>query len=96
MDKQGVWKLSPAYDITYSYNPTGIWTSMHQMSINGKRGDFTINDLRKIGNMISYKDNKTEIQYIVDVVNNWKYYANKAGVPNEQANRLQKAFRTTW
>ncbi|WP_298539838.1 type II toxin-antitoxin system HipA family toxin [uncultured Aquimarina sp.] len=94
MDKQGVWKLAPAYDITYSYNPTGIWTSMHQMSINGKRDDFRLSDLLKVGDKISYKNSKAEITQILEVVHNWSHYANKAGIPTEQAAKLQKAFRT--
>ena len=36
MDKNGKWRLSPAYDMGFSYNPDGGWTSQHQMSINGK------------------------------------------------------------
>ncbi|WP_299222462.1 type II toxin-antitoxin system HipA family toxin [uncultured Aquimarina sp.] len=94
MDKQGVWKLAPAYDITYSYNPTGIWTSLHQMSINGKRDGFRLSDLLEVGDKISYKNSKAEIQQILEVVNNWNHYANKAGIPPEQAAKLQKAFRT--
>jgi len=93
MNKQGIWKLAPAYDITYSYNPTGIWTSMHQMSINGKRDDFRLSDLLEVGDKISYKNSKAEIQQILEVVNNWNHYANKAGIPPEQAAKLQKAFR---
>ena len=30
------WRLSPAYDMGYAYNPNGGWTTMHQMSIGGK------------------------------------------------------------
>ena len=41
MDKAGRWSLSPAYDMTYSYNPTGAWTATHQMTMNGKRETFT-------------------------------------------------------
>ena len=40
MDKQGTWSLAPAFDITYAYNPKGLWTSRHQMSMNGKREGF--------------------------------------------------------
>jgi serine/threonine protein kinase HipA of HipAB toxin-antitoxin module len=32
MDRSGAWSLSPAYDITWSYNPTGLWTARHQAS----------------------------------------------------------------
>ncbi|MBQ0736516.1 type II toxin-antitoxin system HipA family toxin [Aquimarina celericrescens] len=93
MDKHGVWKLSPAYDVTYSYNPIGIWTSMHQMSLNGKRDDFNMQDLIAMGDKISYKNSKEAIQQITDVVTNWNQYASKAGIPKEQANKLAKVFR---
>ena len=36
MDRNGKWKLSPAYDITFSYNPTNKWLRAHQMTINQK------------------------------------------------------------
>ena len=42
MDKQGKWKLSPAYDLCYSYTPGGKWTNRHQLSLNGKQDNFTI------------------------------------------------------
>jgi len=41
MTKAGEWSLAPAFDVTYSYNPTGASTSTHQMTLNGKRADFT-------------------------------------------------------
>jgi serine/threonine-protein kinase HipA len=93
MDKRGVWRLSPAYDVTYSYNPSGIWTSMHQMSINGKRDDFTLQDLITVGEKISYKNHKEAIQQIIDVVSNWDYYVQKTGIPKSQGNTLAKPFR---
>ena len=33
MDKRGRWSLAPAFDVTYSFNPSGAWTSMHQMTL---------------------------------------------------------------
>jgi serine/threonine-protein kinase HipA len=35
--RRSEWSLAPAFDVTYSYNPTGSWTATHQMSMNGKR-----------------------------------------------------------
>lgn len=93
MDKRGVWRLSPAYDVTYSYNPEGIWTSMHQMSINGKRDDFTLQDLMIVGEKISYKNHKEAIQQVVNVVSNWDHYVQKTGIPKLQGDRLAKPFR---
>ena len=37
MDKAGHWSLSPAYDMTYAYNPRGEFTNSHQMMVNRKR-----------------------------------------------------------
>lgn len=45
MDRTGEWRLAPAYDVTYAYNPDGIWTGGHQMSVNGKRRDITDDDM---------------------------------------------------
>ncbi|WP_103863961.1 type II toxin-antitoxin system HipA family toxin [Aquimarina sp. I32.4] len=93
MNKKGEWKLSPAYDVTYSYNPEGIWTSMHQMSVNGKRDNFVMKDLITIGEKISYKNCKEAIEQVIEVVSNWGMYAQKAGIPKSQADVLAKAFR---
>ncbi|HIZ51540.1 MAG TPA: HipA domain-containing protein [Candidatus Pseudomonas excrementavium] len=46
MDRQGNWSLSPAFDVTYSYNPQGMWTGSHQMSMNGKRDGFMLEDFK--------------------------------------------------
>lgn len=35
MDKSGKWTLSPAYDITFSYDPDNKCLRAHQMTING-------------------------------------------------------------
>ncbi len=44
MDKAGEWRLSPAYDVTYAYNPRGEFTGLHQMTINRKRENITNED----------------------------------------------------
>jgi serine/threonine-protein kinase HipA len=93
MNKKGEWRLSPAYDVTYSHNPAGIWTSQHQMSINGLRDGFSTDDLVDVGKKISLKKSKTIIDQITDVVSRWKGYAKNSGVPAKQANALLKFFR---
>ena len=62
MDREGVWSLSPAFDITYSYNPSGAWTSTHQMSLNGKRDEFDLEDFKACAKGASMKRGRaTEI-----------------------------------
>ena len=49
MDRSGRWSLSPAFDMTYSYDPGGRWTRNHQSYINGRNNDFTCDDLIRFG-----------------------------------------------
>jgi serine/threonine protein kinase HipA of HipAB toxin-antitoxin module len=49
MDKRGAWALAPAFDVIYSYNASGPWTAIHQMTMNGKRDGFTMADFRACG-----------------------------------------------
>jgi serine/threonine-protein kinase HipA len=44
MTKQGEWSLAPAFDVIYSYSPSGQWTATHQMTMNGKQDGFTMAD----------------------------------------------------
>ena len=55
MDKNGKWSLSPAYDVSWCYNPRGAWTSKHQMSINNKWDDITREDLIAVAKNINIK-----------------------------------------
>jgi len=55
MDKRGRWSLSPAFDVTYSYNPSGDWTANHQMTVNGKQDDFTLADFEAVARVASMK-----------------------------------------
>ena len=45
MNQKREWRLSPAFDVTYTYDPNGFWTGKHQMSINEKCDMFDREDL---------------------------------------------------
>lgn len=57
MNKQGKWSLSPAFDITYSYDPKGKWTKTHQINLNSKSTNFTKEDIIKFGEYCNIKRN---------------------------------------
>lgn len=90
MDKQGVWRLSSAYDITYSYNPESYWTRVHQMSINGKRHEITLTDILEVGKQMNIKKAKDIVEQISSVVSNWYVYASKSEIKTEQAKKILK------
>lgn len=80
MNKDGTWKLAPAYDLCYSYSPSGQWTNKHQMSVYGKRDDFSIQDLVKVGEDQGIRNPKYVIDKIISIVSNWSTYASKNDV----------------
>ena len=96
MDKLGNWSLSPAFDMTYSHNPQGDWTSRHQMSLNGKRDDFTIEDFKACAKNVSLKRGRAEeiVRQVREAVLQWKNFADKSGVPPEVADCIARAHRT--
>jgi serine/threonine-protein kinase HipA len=96
MNKQGQWRLSPAFDIAYSYNPAGAWTSRHQMSLNGKRDDFLVEDLVAITLTAGLKKvrARTLLREVGDPVRHWKKYARTAEVSAQDTNRIEKTLRT--
>jgi serine/threonine-protein kinase HipA len=83
MDKTGKWSLSPAYDITYAHNPGGKWTNSHQMTINGKRGDFTLTDLVTVGQSIQLRKPELIVREIADIISQWPRFAAEARINEE-------------
>jgi len=95
MDRSGVWRLSPAFDVTYSYDPLGAWTSRHQMSLNGKRDQFTREDLitfAKVGGMKTKRANEM-VAHVIEVVNRWPEIAGEVGVSEERIRQVKAAQR---
>lgn len=96
MDQSGTWSLSPAFDMTYSYNPSGAWTNNHQMSLNGKRDKFDVEDFKVCAKNASMKRGRAEeiLKDVQDAVLKWKSFAKEAGVPDDVATSITKAQRT--
>jgi serine/threonine-protein kinase HipA len=95
MDRQGQWSLSPAFDITYSYNPAGLWTGRHQMSMNGKRDEFTYEDFHACAKTASLKRGREKaiVEQVCEAVLQWPAFAADAGVPDVWAERIKQDFR---
>lgn len=93
LNQNGEWKLAPAYDLCYSYSPTGKWTNRHQLSINNKRDEFTYNDLLAVAKNMSIKNSPEIIQEIVETVSHWETYALNAGVQNNHIKQVKDQLR---
>ncbi len=93
MEKDQEWKLAPAYDVIYSYNPNGIWTNKHQLSVNGKRENIKNQDLLVVGKQSNIKHPEQIIEKIIDIVSNWKNYAVGSGLDKKKTNIIYKNLR---
>ena len=95
MDKAGRWSLSPAFDLTYSFNPEGDWTASHQMTMNGKRDNFNLDDFKACAKTASMKRGRAEkiIDEVRTSVSQWNKFADDAGVDRLQRDQIQGALR---
>jgi serine/threonine-protein kinase HipA len=95
MDKSGNWALSPAFDMTYAFSPSGEWTARHQMTINGKRDDFCLDDFEACARTVSMKRGraKTIVHEVLEVVSRWRDYADQAGVSPAWRDQIQNMLR---
>lgn len=88
MDESGKWRLSPAYDMGYAYNPNGRWTATHQMSINGKFDGITREDLLDFARQNNIKEAALIIDEICKTVSHWPDMAKECEVKPEIINAL--------
>lgn len=95
MNQQGEWLLAPAYDVTYAYNPSGAWTSRHQMSINGKRDAFTLEDFRACAAVAGLKRGRAEaiLDEVCAAVARWSRYAEQVDVMPEHRTKIRSTLR---
>ena len=91
MNRRGEWSLSPAFDVIYAWNPTGEWTSRHQMSINGKREGFERMDLLALAVAAGIKRARASqmLDRVINAVRRWLDFAGEAGVPDQHASVIK-------
>lgn len=95
MDRSGAWRLSPAFDITWSYNPAGEWTSRHQMSINGKRDGFVFADLEACAKTVSINRGHVAriFEDVREAVARWPSFADEVRVDEVWRDQIGATLR---
>ena len=89
------WQLAPAFDLAYSYKKSSPWVNSHQMSLNGRRDNFSKEDLLAVASLIGNfkKESLQIIDEVIAVVSNWNDYANKAEVFEELSQVIKQNHR---
>ena len=95
MNRDGQWRLSPGFDLTYAFNPSGPWTAQHQMSISGKRDNFKLDDLRAIAGVASLKRGLADriVDEVTDAVRLWPQLAKDEGIEQDRIRAIQQTHR---
>ena len=90
MNEFGEWKLSPAYDLTYSNGPGGEQSTM----VMGEGRNITIEHLIKLG--LEAKISKELIDQIIEKTRNslskWNYLANIYGISKSNIGLINRAL----
>ncbi|HEX4482498.1 MAG TPA: type II toxin-antitoxin system HipA family toxin [Solirubrobacteraceae bacterium] len=95
MDRRGAWSLAPAYDVTWACKPGNPWLDSHQMSINAKRDNFTLADLREVARLGGLKQGRAEavLAEVSDTVSDWPGIAAETGVTEAMAEQIAGSHR---
>lgn len=92
MDRTGSWKLSPAYDVSWAYNPQGEWTSHHQMSVNNKWDNITRADLLVVAESMNIRHANDIIDEICHAVSMWPTLAKEYDIPTEMIKMIDNTL----
>ncbi len=92
MDKSGVWRLSPAFDVCHAYRPNSPWVSQHALSIEGKRTDFELKDFISIADKMNIKKPIQLIEQVRAAVADWQKFANEVEVEKELARAIERTL----
>jgi serine/threonine-protein kinase HipA len=97
MDRAGRWSLAPAYDVTWACDPTDRWLQAHQMTINGKREHFTVEDLVAVEKRIGLKRGtaKRALREVTEAVATWPQIAEEVAVEPTMAAAIERSLLLT-
>ena len=93
MNRSGKWKLSPAYDVSWAYNPQGDWTSKHQMSINNKWDNITRDDLTTVARNMNIKHSNEIIEQVIHAVSLWRNFAQQLDIPESTITQIENTLQ---
>ncbi len=93
MNRNGVWRLSPAYDLTYSVDLSApAYSNSHSLTVNGKNEDITREDLERVGQDNDIQDYKTLIDTVANAVAEFDNYATALDIDKKLIQSIKVDF----
>ena len=92
MNSEGKWSLSPAYDVTFAFNPSNFWLKAHQMTVNGKKENIELNDILTLAKNVNIKKPQQIIDECREAILKWDEFAEKALIPSAQQKEIKSLF----
>lgn len=90
MNRQGTWRLSPAYDMTYIFDTGGYLPNKgHCLMIGGKNQDVTLDDIISFAGENGIRAPKSIIRKVASAVSSFRLLAEKNGVKEEWTGRVE-------
>jgi len=94
LEKDGEWKLSPAFDVCHSYRPGSVWVSQQSLSVNGKRQMITRDDFFTVAKQMNIKKASNIVDQVNEAVKKWSGYAEEVSVDSKLRESIDKTLIT--
>jgi serine/threonine-protein kinase HipA len=93
MNSNGVWRLSPAYDLTYSVDLNApAYSNRHSLTINGKDEDIIREDLEIIGQNNDIQDYRALIDSVSCAIAKFEEYAKELDIDKKLIKDIKADF----
>ncbi|UAY54805.1 type II toxin-antitoxin system HipA family toxin [Arachidicoccus terrestris] len=93
MDHNGEWRLSPAYDLTFSVDlGAPAYVNRHSLTVNGKNQDIKREDLEIVAVQNDIKDYHTLIDQVVKAVDKFEDYATSLSISKSLIDQIKSEF----
>jgi len=93
MTPDGKWRLSPAYDVTFSVDLAAPdYVNRHSLSVNGKNEDITRNDLEIVASRNDIQDHKALTDAVANAVCKFEKYAEDIGINQRLIKNIRSEF----
>lgn len=93
MNRKGVWRLSPAYDLTFSVDLTApAYYNRHSLTVNGKNEEITRKDLETVARNNDIQDYKSLIDMVASAVTKFETSAKELDIDKELIKSIKGEF----